>query len=217
MNLHDAIAAGAALVTMQYGGAQHAIVAAVDPIKHLVQVELMPEGLLSGWLPDPALTTGGIRISSPCELGTQVLVMPVEGDAENPVIVARLFDLVVQPPISPVTGQPAQPGELLAVTGAGTPPTEAGGSVGTPVENAAWFHLSTDGFFAGAGTMRLAITPEAITLTAGSSTLTLTQATLAAVGAALSTDQDITAGDVSLKEHVHINAGGSGLSGVPKQ
>ena len=65
--------------------------------------------------------------------------------------------------------------------------------------------------------MKLAITPEAITLTADGSTLTLTKAALAAMGAALSTDQDVTAGDVSLKGHLHIDAGGSGLPGIPKQ
>ena len=217
MSLHEAIAGVAASSIMQYGRAQHAIVSAVNPIKHLVQVTFQPSGLTSGWLPDPGLATGGLRIASPCEVGTQVLVVPVEGDAENPVIVARVFDLVAKPPVSPQTGQPAQSGEFLAVTGAGVPPMTTGGSVSAPVENAAWFHLTTSGFYAGAGTMKLAITPEAITLTADGSTLTLTKASLAAMGAALSTDQDVTAADVSLKSHVHVDAGGSGLSGAPKQ
>ena len=217
MSLHEAIAGVAASSVMQYGRAQHAIVCAVDPIKHLVQVTLQPSGLTSGWLPDPGLATGGLRIAAPCEVGTQVLVAPVEGDAENPVIVARVFDLVARPPTSPVTGKPAQPGELLAVSGAGVPSMTTGGPVSAPVANAAWFHLTTAGFFAGAGTMKLAITPEAITLTADGSTLTLTKASLAAMGAALSTDQDVSAGDVSLKTHLHLSAGGSGLSGEPKQ
>ena len=217
MSLHEAIASVAASSTMQYGRAQHAIVSAVDPIKHLVQVTLQPSGLTSGWLPDGGLATGGLRIASPCEVGAQVLVVPVEGDAENPVIVARLFDLIAAPPTSPVTGKPAQPGELLAVTGAGVPPQTTGGSVSAPVENAAWFHLTIGGFYAGAGTMKFAVTPDAITLTADGSTLTLTKASLAAMGAALSTDQDVTAADVSLKGHIHVDAGGSGLSGSPEQ
>ncbi len=40
------------------------------------------------------------------------MIVPVEGDAEHPVIVARLFDTVMQPPVSPATGKPVQPGEI---------------------------------------------------------------------------------------------------------
>ena len=38
--------------------------------------------------------------------------MPVEGDAEHPVVVARLFDVSITPPTSPATGKPVQAGEI---------------------------------------------------------------------------------------------------------
>ena len=41
-----------------------------------------------------------------------MLLVPVEGDAEHPVIVARLFDTTMLPPISPFTNKPVQPGEI---------------------------------------------------------------------------------------------------------
>ena len=36
----------------------------------------------------------------------------MEGDAEHPIVVARLFDTSMTAPISPATGQPVQPGEV---------------------------------------------------------------------------------------------------------
>lgn len=94
------------------GQARHAIVTAVDASQHAVKVTTQPEGLVSGWLPDPGFACAGLRIACPSEIGTQVLIVPVEGDAEHPVIVARLFDTVQTAPVSPATGQPVQPGEI---------------------------------------------------------------------------------------------------------
>ena len=106
LRLHSAIRAGSD------GQARHAIVTAVDPGQHAVKLMIQPEGLVSGWLPDPGLACAGLRIACPCEVGTQVLIVPVEGDAEHPMIVARLFDVVHTAPVSPATGQPVQPGEV---------------------------------------------------------------------------------------------------------
>ena len=92
--------------------ARHATVSAVDPINHAVRVVLQPEGVAGGWIPDPGLACASLRIACPCEVGTQVLVVPVEGDAEHPLIVARIFDAVTTPPVSPATGKPVQPGEI---------------------------------------------------------------------------------------------------------
>ncbi len=94
------------------GRARHATVSATDPNSHAVKVALQPDGIVSGWIPDPGLACLGLRIACPCEIGTQVLVVPVEGDAEHPVIVARIFDAVTTPPQSPATGKPVQPGEF---------------------------------------------------------------------------------------------------------
>ena len=106
LKLHAAASIGVS------GRARHATVTATDASNHAVKVELQPDGITSGWIPDPGLACAGLRIACPCEIGTQVLVVPVEGDAEHPVIVARVFDAVTTPPNSPATGQPVQPGEF---------------------------------------------------------------------------------------------------------
>lgn len=109
LNSFSIMAAGAAGVP---GRARHGIVAAVDPKTHSVKVTIQPEGITSGWIPDPGIACAGLRICCPAETGTQVLVLPVEGDAEHPVIVGRLFDTTMLPPDSPITGKPVQPGEI---------------------------------------------------------------------------------------------------------
>ena len=102
----------AAMQAAALGQPRHAIVTSVDAVSHAVKVTIQPEGLESGWVPDGAIAAGALRIACPAEIGTQVLVVPVEGDAEHPVVVARLFDVTVMPPSSPATGSPVQPGEL---------------------------------------------------------------------------------------------------------
>ena len=94
------------------GRPRHGLVTATDPANHAVRIKLQPEEIVTGWIPDPGLACAGLRICCPCEVGTQVLAVPVEGDAEHPVIIARLFDATTLPPTSPATGKPVQPGEL---------------------------------------------------------------------------------------------------------
>ena len=91
---------------------RHGVVSSVDPGTHSVKVTIQPEGVVSGWIPDPGIACSGLRIACPAEVGTQVLLAPVEGDAEHPVIVARLFDTTMLPPTSPFTNKPVQPGEI---------------------------------------------------------------------------------------------------------
>lgn len=110
--LHHAFAALAASSGGAVGRARHALVTAVDPATHSVKIAIQPEGIVSGWIPDPGLACAGLRICCPAEIGTQVLVVPVEGDAEHPVIVGRLFDATMTPPSSPATGKPVAPGEI---------------------------------------------------------------------------------------------------------
>jgi phage baseplate assembly protein gpV len=98
--------------TSRQGKARHALVVATDPTNHSVKVAIQPENVVSGWIPDPGLACAGLQIACPSEIGTQVLVVPLEGDAEHPVIVCRLFDTTMRPPLSPVTGEPVQPGEF---------------------------------------------------------------------------------------------------------
>ena len=106
IKLHAATQAGA------LGQPRHALVTSVDPTSHSVKVSIQPEGIESGWIPDAVVAASGLRIACPAEIGTQVLVVPVEGDAEHPVVVARLFDVSITPPISPATGNPVQAGEI---------------------------------------------------------------------------------------------------------
>lgn len=102
------------------GQPRHALVTSVDPVSHAVKVSIQPDGVESGWIPDGALAVNGLRIACPAEIGSQVLVVPVEGDAEHPVVVARLFDVSITPPTSPATGQPVQPGEIGIFLDGGT-------------------------------------------------------------------------------------------------
>ena len=106
IKLHAATQAGA------LGQPRHALVTSVDPTSHSVKVSIQPEGIESGWIPDAVVAANGLRIACPAEIGTQVLVVPIEGDAEHPVVVARLFDVSVTPPTSPGTGHPVQAGEI---------------------------------------------------------------------------------------------------------
>ncbi len=129
-NLADAFRTQSAIQNAYQGQVRHGLVTAVDPKTHSVKVTLQPEGVVTGWLPDPGLACSGLRIACPCEVGTQVLTLPVEADAEHPVIVARLFDTTVTPPISPGTGSVVQPGE-----------------VGFFLSNGNYLHLSSSGIF----------------------------------------------------------------------
>jgi len=100
-------------------GAQpiHGVVTSVDPVSHAVKVTMQPDNVESGWIPDATIAAANLKICCPSEIGTQVLVVPVEGDAEHPVVVARLFDTTCRPPISPVTNRPVQAGEIGIFTG----------------------------------------------------------------------------------------------------
>lgn len=111
------------------GRPRHGVVSAVDPTTHSVKVTIQPEGVVSGWIPDPGIACAGLRIACPAEIGTQVLLVPVEGDAEHPVIVARLFDTTMLPPVSPFTKKPVQPGELGLFLADGTALHIAAGSI----------------------------------------------------------------------------------------
>lgn len=113
LKLHAATQVGA------LGQPRHALVTSVDPTSHSVKVSIQPDGIESGWIPDTAVSACGLKIACPAEIGTQVLVVPVEGDAEHPVVVARLFDVSIVPPTSPATNKPVQPGEIGIFTNEG--------------------------------------------------------------------------------------------------
>lgn len=120
----------AAIQVASLGQPRHALVTSVDAVSHAVKVSIQPDGIESGWVPDSALAVGGLRIACPAEIGSQVVVVPVEGDPEHPVIVGRLFDVSIVPPTSPATGLPVQPGEF-----------------GIFLANGSYLHLTKDAIF----------------------------------------------------------------------
>jgi len=188
--------------------ALHGIVSAVDPANHAVKVRLQPDNIETGWLPDAALTqVGDLRLSCPCAPGTHVLLMPVEGDGENYVIIAVVFDVVAGPALSPQTGKVAQPGELLVRAGCGASSEKSN----VKSDQGGWLHLGRDGVFFGASEIRCALSGSAIVFEAGSVMMTLDSGGLSVSGAGIKVKGggiSVSGGDVrtdtnSLGSHVH--------------
>jgi phage baseplate assembly protein gpV len=214
MNAHAIMAASAQAARI--GQARDGVVIAVDPVSHAVKVRLEPDGQETGWLPDAAMAAGGMRIACPSEVGTQVKVHPTDGDIEHGTITARMFDTIVTPPVSPATGKQAQPGELLVMAGQGAGPQKDGGSVGTPTQNAAWYHLTPTGFFAGAGNATLTVKNGSLVAKVGGCTMTLSASGLAVTGGTITSDTDVLANGISGHNHHHGGVQtGSGTTGVP--
>lgn len=191
------------------GTARYAIVSAVDPVTHTVKVTIQPEGVESGWIQDAGLAAGTLRISAPAEIGTHVLVEAAEGDAEHPVIVARLFDVQVAPATSPATGKPAQPGEYLIVAGAEGPP----GSNQTAADHPAYLHVTPAAIYVGAAGHTLTLDSAGLHLTVGGQMTTLT-GSLLTVGVPMQVDGDVHAGTISAQQHTHggVQSGSSRTS-----
>lgn len=195
------------------------LVSAVDPVNHAVKVHLQPEDIESGWMPYlVGARSGALRSGSPPSMGQHVKVTPIEGDPEHLVASADVHDDIVQAPISPVTGKPAQPGEWLVRAGCGAPPTTTDGrSAGEADENGAWYHLMADAFHAGAGNASLSIANGSIALTVGGSSFMFSDGKLSISGATVETDQDVIASDISLTGHVHGGVkGGSETTSKPE-
>ena len=112
---YETVRLQAAMQVAAVGQPRHAVVTSVDASSHAVKVTLQPEGLESGWIPDATLAAGGLRIMCPTEIGSQVIVLPMEGDAEHPVLVGRIFDVSTMPAVSPGTGTTVAPGEIAIV------------------------------------------------------------------------------------------------------
>ena len=132
----EAVKLHSAAHTAATGLARHGIVISVDPVNHAIKVRVEPDGVESGWIPDAAIAAGGLKIACPSEVGTQVLLLPVEGDAEHPVVIGRLFDTVATVPVSPATSQPVQPGEI-----------------GVFLSSGPFLHLTSSGIYLGGDVM----------------------------------------------------------------
>ncbi|MEZ7136230.1 MULTISPECIES: phage baseplate assembly protein V [Komagataeibacter] len=219
------IAAGMAHGLAQPG---FGLVSAVDPVNHAVKVTLQPSGVESGWVPYGAMQVGSLRIACMPDTGTHVLVTPIEGDAEHAVIACPVYDAVMMPPLSPATGQVAQPGEVLIVSGCAPPPAQAGGVPGSPGQNAPWWHMTKTAIHAGAGDATATLNASGLTWAVGGVTMALTADGLAMRGGSITTDRDMTAqgtvtgqadvkaAGVSGREHTHPVGSAPGVTGTPQ-
>ncbi len=90
---------------MDQGWAQPrlAVVTSVDPATLTVRVTVQPEGVLSGWLPVASAWIGaGWGLACPPSPGDQVIVIWQEGDAEQGIVLGRLWSSSTAPPQAPV-------------------------------------------------------------------------------------------------------------------
>jgi phage gp45-like len=79
-----------------------AVVTSADPATATVRVTVQPEGVLSGWLPVASQWVGqGWGLVCAPMPGDQVVVIWQEGDAEQGVVVGRLWSNSVPPPNAP--------------------------------------------------------------------------------------------------------------------
>lgn len=95
------------------------VVRSYDPTNAAAKVQIQPEGVLTGWLPVGQLSAGLASIVAPPSPGEQVVCAAQEGDAEQWIIVGRLFSTEAMPPVSPFTGAPVQSGEVAVFGQAG--------------------------------------------------------------------------------------------------
>ncbi|MBR0560331.1 phage baseplate assembly protein V [Neokomagataea anthophila] len=94
------------------------IVSAVDPTNHAIKVRVQPENIETGWMPDVSgVQSGDLKIACPSSIGTHVVLLPIEGDAEQFIAVGALFDAVVSPPRVPGLNRVVQTGEWFMQAG----------------------------------------------------------------------------------------------------
>lgn len=99
----NAVKARAAALDGMSAQARFGVVASFDSAAYAARVTMQPENLLSGWLPVLAGWTGaGWGMVAPLAPGDQVLVLAQEGDAEQAVVVGRLWSNAEPPPPTPV-------------------------------------------------------------------------------------------------------------------
>jgi phage baseplate assembly protein gpV len=100
--LLNALKAQAASLDRSLGQPRFGVVTSVDPSRYAARVSLQPEGTLTGWLPVLSAWTGAgwgaVCLPAP---GTQVLVVPQEGDAEHGVIVGASYSDAARAPAAP--------------------------------------------------------------------------------------------------------------------
>jgi len=205
------------------GKGVHGIVSAVDPVNHSVKVMVQPENVESGWLPVAALAAGTIRIARLPDPGEHVQLDPIDGDAEHLIVKAAQYDVITQPPVSPATNRPAQPGELLIVAGqASPPPNNSSTQSGQPTQNAPWWHMAPTVLTWGAGNATITVQNGSIVWKVGDHTMTMSADGLASnknatFDGTVTGQTDVMAGTISGKSHIHPGVEpGSGSTEAPE-
>ncbi|HQT85931.1 MAG: baseplate assembly protein [Acidiphilium sp. 37-64-53] len=99
----NAVKARAAALDGMSGQARFGIVASFDASTYAARVMLQPENALSGWLPVLSSWIGaGWGMAAPLSPGDQVMVLAQEGDAEQAVVIGRVWSDAEPPPGAPV-------------------------------------------------------------------------------------------------------------------
>jgi hypothetical protein len=93
------------------------IVDTYNPGTGEAKVKLQPDDVLTGWLPVAFTATGAASGMIPPSPGDQVVVHADCSDMENGIVAMSAHGGATQPPISPVTGKPPQPGEIWFALG----------------------------------------------------------------------------------------------------
>ena len=93
---------------------RYATILSVDPDNHMASVLVHPEEIPLKWIPYDAMGIGGgVTITSPPNVGDQVIISPMSNDGFEYHISSRSPNLNALPAKSLKTGKPAQPGEFL--------------------------------------------------------------------------------------------------------
>lgn len=105
------------------GQVRFGLVSSFDPTSFSAKVLIQPENVLTGWLPILSSWVGnGWGFVAPLVPGTQVILLALEGDAEQAVIAGSVWSLVDKPPVVPV-GEAwlcHQSGSILKICNDGT-------------------------------------------------------------------------------------------------
>jgi hypothetical protein len=136
--LSNALKRDASTMDAMKGQTRFGIVESYDPNTYAVKVMIQPDGVLSGWLPLPAVSVGSNTVVAGPNIGDQVSLSAVEGAGEQLIVMGRHFDVMNTPPISPATGTPVQSGE-----------------VGMFGADGSYIHLTGGNIFAACGTLTL--------------------------------------------------------------
>lgn len=98
----NAVKARAAALDGMSAQARFGVVASFDANAYAARVMMQPEDLLSGWLPVLSSWIGaGWGMAVPLSPGDQVMVLGQEGDAEQAVVIGRVWSNAAQAPNAP--------------------------------------------------------------------------------------------------------------------